>query len=445
MAVDPKDAQALQAQDAIPQTDSAGNPVTYGSNASTVNAMFPNLPQGAKVVADNSTPSVSTQPGGGSFLAGVPGALASLAQSNPVAQVLGAGKDAIGSIHQGLLGNNNISSNGVDTRFDTDPAIQADRTQSRLQLTPSGQRAQEAAGQIGDIENKVATPVGQTGVGAGQTMVDQGTEDQSVASHDRNVAIQQSNNSLAQGEQDLQLSAQKAAIDPNNYLKKMGVGERAMTAIGLLISGAGAGLTGQPNLANEMLQKNIDRDIAAQKQTYLNMYNKFLGQKEASQTALQRANAATAAQNMAILTTSTGYGTMLNGLQTQISGLSGQQRAEILKNQILQSTAVAKQNIDSNYIGAAKTGDVATTNMYGNMARVVSKTLNPTNGMDRFSLQPRNQSSPLNEMQQPEQPMETETQVQQVPESSIEQPPKESFLDRISKSDEIGAFGVKKK
>lgn len=54
-------------------------------------------------------------------------------------------------------------------------------------------------------------------------------------------------------------------INPNNYMESMSGGQRARTVIGLLLSGFGAGLSGQENLALKMLNHSIERDIDAQK------------------------------------------------------------------------------------------------------------------------------------------------------------------------------------
>jgi hypothetical protein len=54
-------------------------------------------------------------------------------------------------------------------------------------------------------------------------------------------------------------------IDPRRFLNDRTTGERIMGAIGMVLSGAGSGLTGQPNLAVQVVQAAIDRDIAAQK------------------------------------------------------------------------------------------------------------------------------------------------------------------------------------
>ncbi len=54
-------------------------------------------------------------------------------------------------------------------------------------------------------------------------------------------------------------------INPNHYLGDMGTASKVGTAIGLIAGGLGAGLLGQANPALDFLNKQIDRDIAAQK------------------------------------------------------------------------------------------------------------------------------------------------------------------------------------
>lgn len=61
-------------------------------------------------------------------------------------------------------------------------------------------------------------------------------------------------------------------IDPNHFVNTMDGGSRIATAIGLIASGMGGGMSHQGNLAAEFLHKQIDNDIKAQQAN--------LGQKE---------------------------------------------------------------------------------------------------------------------------------------------------------------------
>lgn len=57
-------------------------------------------------------------------------------------------------------------------------------------------------------------------------------------------------------------------LKENAYLENMGAGTKMVKAIGLLFSGAGSGLTGGSNLAYDFLNKQIDRNIDAQKERW---------------------------------------------------------------------------------------------------------------------------------------------------------------------------------
>lgn len=54
-------------------------------------------------------------------------------------------------------------------------------------------------------------------------------------------------------------------INPNSYREHMGVGRKVLTAIGMILGGAGAGLVGGNNPAEDFLKDQINRDIDAQK------------------------------------------------------------------------------------------------------------------------------------------------------------------------------------
>lgn len=62
-----------------------------------------------------------------------------------------------------------------------------------------------------------------------------------------------------------QQDIQSQHIDPQHYMREMGVGQKVATAIGLILGGMSSGLTGQENPALKFLQAQIDKDIEAQK------------------------------------------------------------------------------------------------------------------------------------------------------------------------------------
>lgn len=58
---------------------------------------------------------------------------------------------------------------------------------------------------------------------------------------------------------------QNGHIDPQRYVNNMSTGGKIATAIGLILGGAGSAGSGQPNMAYQMLQNGIEKDIDAQK------------------------------------------------------------------------------------------------------------------------------------------------------------------------------------
>lgn len=70
-------------------------------------------------------------------------------------------------------------------------------------------------------------------------------------------------------------------INPNHYMESMQAPQRVATGIGLLLGGLSSGLTGHANPAMEILNKQIDRDIDAQKaglNNKMNIYHAYLDQ-----------------------------------------------------------------------------------------------------------------------------------------------------------------------
>jgi hypothetical protein len=70
---------------------------------------------------------------------------------------------------------------------------------------------------------------------------------------------------LEKERQAFQQDIQNQHIDPKHYLSSMGTMSKISTGIGLLLGGMGSGVTGGENPAMTFLNKQIDRDIDAQK------------------------------------------------------------------------------------------------------------------------------------------------------------------------------------
>lgn len=92
-------------------------------------------------------------------------------------------------------------------------------------------------------------------------------------------------------------------INPNAYMENMGVGQKIATAIGLILGGAGSGLTHSENMAARWLENQIQRNVDAQKaslgqkNTLLDAYMRQYGNlKSASEMALATQHALVAAK-----------------------------------------------------------------------------------------------------------------------------------------------------
>jgi len=76
----------------------------------------------------------------------------------------------------------------------------------------------------------------------------------------------------------------KKEINPDRYLNNMSTGSKISSAIGLILSGMGAAVTGGPNLALQQLNKSIDSDIEAQRNDQSKAMNLWKMNREAYQS-----------------------------------------------------------------------------------------------------------------------------------------------------------------
>lgn len=82
---------------------------------------------------------------------------------------------------------------------------------------------------------------------------------------------QHNQNQYAQESQQIVQDMQNGHINPNAYMENMSTAGRVSSAIGLILGGLSSGMTGKDNPAMAFLDKQIDRNIDAQKQ---DMHNK---------------------------------------------------------------------------------------------------------------------------------------------------------------------------
>jgi hypothetical protein len=138
------------------------------------------------------------------------------------------------------------------------------------------------------------------------------------------------------------LSDPKNQIQPNQFWDSKGTFDKFRAGLGLVLSGIGSGLSGQPNMAAQFIQNGIERNIDAQKanlhtkETQLGWAFKKIGNiDDAANMARANAMAATAAEMGKINATAMGP-LALAKQQQAISGLTNtaaQLRAGIIDKQ----------------------------------------------------------------------------------------------------------------
>jgi hypothetical protein len=222
----------------------------------------------------------------------------------------------------------------------------------------------------------------QQGMLQGQEMQDQGNRIASRASQvqvDQNralaMATEQSHQATINAETQLKKTADMATIDPNRHLKDLGVDGRLVTSLGMLISGAGSGLTGQPNLAMDMFNKNVERSIAAQKQTFLNNYEVMKGNLAVADTAQRQQMISAQAGAAAAMSVATGLNTAMQGLQMATKSNYAPAIAEQAKLSIQNILLNAQAQYNKIYGLSVSSQDMLQMNANGMLADAMSMKL----------------------------------------------------------------------
>lgn len=105
---------------------------------------------------------------------------------------------------------------------------------------------------------------------AAMAMGEAGAREASVTSMAANVLnrqmviFEQKMKDMEAERQKLMADADKGYVDPRKLMRELSTGGKILAGVGLLFGGIGSGLTGQPNLAFQMMEKAIDQDIDAQ-------------------------------------------------------------------------------------------------------------------------------------------------------------------------------------
>lgn len=147
------------------------------------------------------------------------------------------------------------------------PNMQAAPTPGAAAEVPSG--VPSAGGQFGQYQRGIQQQVG--GINQEVKAIQESSQKQQALYAERAEAAKQLHMQYQQQLGDLNVERENIIndirankINSNQYVENMSSKQRTFTMIGLMLSGAGAGLSHQNSLAADFLQKQIDRDINAQ-------------------------------------------------------------------------------------------------------------------------------------------------------------------------------------
>lgn len=142
-------------------------------------------------------------------------------------------------------------------------------------------------------------------------------------------------------------------VDPNRFMNNMSTGNRIMSAIGIVLGGAGAHWTGGKNLALDTINQSIANDIDAQKANIENKNSLYQKNLEASKNVMD-ATRVTASQ-MASMTSALVAKSAASGMGPEARANAKQLQAQLMQQaqQINFNTAVARQAMSGGGGGSA--------------------------------------------------------------------------------------------
>lgn len=215
----------------------------------------------------------------------------------------------------------------------------------------------------------------------------------------------------------------KSTIDPENYVKNLGVSGKISTGIGLVLSGMGSGLTGQPNMAMQVLQNNINRDIDAQKQKITNQFNAVAQELGISNAMMNTAQMKGLITNLASGLVFTGAAAVTEAASNNVKSQIAKQTAILIKNQLNQQAGQYFLNVDALHKGTITADQVemnklitGALNNYGKFGQFSTPDLYDINKTGYKGL-----NRPVNKSEQPTQQPQTEKPKQE-----------KGFIDSVS-------------
>ncbi len=337
------------------EVDSAGNPVTYGSNTKDINEAT-GAPKGAPVLA-----------GGFSDFIG---------SLNPI-QTL---KDTVSKTADIGVNQANANTGAFGTTAET-PIITPEQQQlldMGKGLPKAAQGAGEAIGQIGETQNALGAPVGQQ---AQETNTQQGQFSQGTDQDELQKSVAQFSNVMQSKQNDLDQMKQQIAINPQEAVRQQyfgTAGHAVMSSIAMALSGIGSGLTGQPNAALSVYQKSIDRAVQQKAQNIQAYMESAQGKQLIADSQLSKAQQVALANNIATSTVYHAAEGAILGNQYLIKSKTAPAVSRILQADAVQKYTQAGAEIVKPFIGRGTQSDARALNAAGLwMSDIpVGKTLN---------------------------------------------------------------------
>lgn len=249
--------------------------------------------------------------------------------------------------------------------------------QSNTALNPGEANANQGLQNAGEIEKRIGAPVAGAVTKSGEGTVSDSEALRNETHQAYSEAVQKTHDATLAAEQSLNAAASAATIDPQQYLHTMGTDDKVMTAIGMALSGIGSGLTGQPNLAMDLYNRNTDRAIAAQQKKFENLMTASAQSAGLLRTAQDRQAISANAYNLAVISTMSGNDTAIKGA---VMNIKSQAAPEVAK-QMMYENDLKKQSAHKafaqDYINTNTSGDLRRTNLLFNMMAPISEKLNP--------------------------------------------------------------------
>jgi hypothetical protein len=222
-----------------------------------------------------------------------------------------------------------------------------------VNVTGSAKASQDALKNIGKTTEEALASPAETGLFEAQRTINEARKNfDNIQEANNNAQI-----ALANSQGYLDQAGANATIDPDRYVKQLGVGKMSVLGI-LAVLGGNGGKSVMDNL-----QRNIDRDIDAQKQTYLNLMKTSEGFKDLAEKGTNVANLTTATNIMASNQVLTGANALVTHAMTQVQGKTAKDRATMLQGVIQNELLSNQMKFDEIRKGFVTTGNAASLNL----------------------------------------------------------------------------------